>query len=631
MNERDYRYRMLADIEVIRYRLQLVHRSIDRHKAITGLKASIVRIDGIEYLSEFDENTSRDSIVIDISSHSLHTDKRRKPGSFVEVSIHQHTPTFTPHLSISTSSTNQAITALIGRHCRSLAWVRSGDRFSLAVAFEDLLDCSLEDAKAALALAADSDGIEYCISIGDERLHTIDDRTTISFDDRVLVSSKNPQLDLDLDLDGRGHIFHSPHPLCTSHLLASVYPSLTTMDERLLTGPPIHRRLLLLNATRMSERSIFYHSPDPSVDGCVDLTAHYPAYLAHVNKLVHAIDDQLAIAALDDENEHLVDRLVRGQPVSREELRALLGKTSTKGEQLAIPQVQWADVGGLEDAKKEIRDTITLTQSFKHLLSPVLGRRSGILFYGPPGTGKTLLAKCIANECGLRFISVKGPELLNMYVGESEKNIREIFEKARLSAPSIVFFDEIDSLLPRRGNSTDSSSVSDRMIAQFLTEMDACMHAGNIYVIGATNRPDLLDPSIMQPGRFDVSIYLGIDNDPATRIKVLRSQTRKMQVRCSFEEVEKLLPQNFTGADIFSFTSTAYTAAMNRLMDRFSEATRQLSARDCRKFIEAIPAAERAVVLTMADFEAAAQQVKRSVSDKEIEAYEAMRQGKSRN
>lgn len=123
------------------------------------------------------------------------------------------------------------------------------------------------------------------------------------------------------------------------------------------------------------------------------------------------------------------------------EIDQILNKESKKTkkeepENLAIPDVRWDDVGGLEEAKKEIRETISLTQNYKHLLNPLLGRRSGILFYGPPGTGKTLLAKCIANECGLKFISVKGPELLNMYVGESEKNVREIFEKARENSPS---------------------------------------------------------------------------------------------------------------------------------------------------------------------------------------------------
>lgn len=121
-------------------------------------------------------------------------------------------------------------------------------------------------------------------------------------------------------------------------------------------------------------------------------------------------------------------------------LKDLKDKAGTPGSDSAsgIPDIRWEDVGGLEEAKKEIRQTIGLTQNYKHLLNPVLGRRAGILFYGPPGTGKTLLAKCIANECGLNFISVKGPELLNMYVGESEKNVREVFEKAKQQAPSKI-------------------------------------------------------------------------------------------------------------------------------------------------------------------------------------------------
>ena len=146
-------------------------------------------------------------------------------------------------------------------------------------------------------------------------------------------------------------------------------------------------------------------------------------------------------------------------------------------EKPSIPTVTWDDVGGLEKAKKEIRETIILTEKYSHLLNSKLGRRTGILFYGPPGTGKTLLAKCIANECGLNFVSVKGPELLNMYVGESEKNVRKVFERARRNQPSVLFFDEIDSLLPKRGNSMDSSAVTDRLVAQFLTEMDLCMNS----------------------------------------------------------------------------------------------------------------------------------------------------------
>ena len=128
--------------------------------------------------------------------------------------------------------------------------------------------------------------------------------------------------------------------------------------------------------------------------------------------------------------------------------------------------------------------------------------RGGLLLYGPPGTGKTLLAKAIATECKMNFISIKGPEMLNMYVGESEKNIWEIFEKAWDKSPCILFFDELDSLAPARGKSSDSNSVMDRIVAQLLTEIDS-LSQQKVYVIGATNRPDLLDSALLWPGRFD--------------------------------------------------------------------------------------------------------------------------------
>lgn len=176
--------------------------------------------------------------------------------------------------------------------------------------------------------------------------------------------------------------------------------------------------------------------------------------------------------------QNLLISIVREDKESIEAMLKSQKSSKSKNDALpSIPNVSWDDVGGLEDAKKQIRETITLTEKYSHLSNPKLGRRTGILFYGPPGTGKTLLAKCIAKECNLNFISVKGPELLNMYVGESEKNVREVFQKARDFAPSILFFDEIDSLLPARGNSQDSGAVTDRLVAQFLTEMDICMNS----------------------------------------------------------------------------------------------------------------------------------------------------------
>jgi peroxin-6 len=158
-------------------------------------------------------------------------------------------------------------------------------------------------------------------------------------------------------------------------------------------------------------------------------------------------------------------------------------------------------------------------------------KRSGILFYGPPGTGKTLLAKAIATEYSLNFFSVKGPELLNMYIGESEANVRRVFQRARDARPCVVFFDELDSVAPKRGNQGDSGGVMDRIVSQLLAELDGMSggedNGGGVFVIGATNRPDLLDPALLRPGRFDKMLYLGVSDTHEKQLTILQALTRK--------------------------------------------------------------------------------------------------------
>jgi SpoVK/Ycf46/Vps4 family AAA+-type ATPase len=193
-----------------------------------------------------------------------------------------------------------------------------------------------------------------------------------------------------------------------------------------------------------------------------------------------------------------------------------------------IPNVKWDDVGGLGDVKKEIMDMIQLPIDHPELFSEGMRQRSGILFYGPPGTGKTLLAKAVATECSLNFVSVKGPELLNMYIGESEKNVRQVFQTARDAKPCVLFFDELDSLAPARGKGSDSGGVMDRVVSQLLTEIDGLAggSGGNVFVIGATNRPDLLEPSLLRPGRFDRLLFLGICSDREAQLKIVKALTR---------------------------------------------------------------------------------------------------------
>ena len=196
-----------------------------------------------------------------------------------------------------------------------------------------------------------------------------------------------------------------------------------------------------------------------------------------------------------------------------------------------IPNVTWDDVGGLNNVKDAVQETIQLPLERPELFAKGMKKRSGILFYGPPGTGKTLLAKAIATEYSLNFFSVKGPELLNMYIGESEANVRRVFQRARDARPCVVFFDELDSVAPKRGNQGDSGGVMDRIVSQLLAELDGMSGGddggGGVFVIGATNRPDLLDQALLRPGRFDKMLYLGVSDTHDKQLTIMEALTRK--------------------------------------------------------------------------------------------------------
>ena len=235
-----------------------------------------------------------------------------------------------------------------------------------------------------------------------------------------------------------------------------------------------------------------------------------------------------------------------------------------------IPNVSWDDVGGLEHVKDAVMETIQLPLERPELFAIGMKKRSGILFYGPPGTGKTLLAKAIATEFSLNFFSVKGPELLNMYIGESEANVRRVFQRARDARPCVVFFDELDSVAPKRGNQGDSGGVMDRIVSQLLAELDGMSDGdeggGGVFVIGATNRPDLLDSSLLRPGRFDKMLYLGVSDTHGKQLTILEALTRKftMHPETSLRRVAGTLPFTYTGADLYALCSDAMLKAITR-------------------------------------------------------------------
>ncbi|KAG6891139.1 hypothetical protein C0992_010127 [Termitomyces sp. T32_za158] len=234
-----------------------------------------------------------------------------------------------------------------------------------------------------------------------------------------------------------------------------------------------------------------------------------------------------------------------------------------------IPNVTWDDVGGLAHVKADILDTIQLPLEHPELFSDGLKKRSGILLYGPPGTGKTLLAKAVATSCSLNFFSVKGPELLNMYIGESEANVRRVFQRARDAKPCVIFFDELDSVAPKRGNQGDSGGVMDRIVSQLLAELDGMSTSkggADVFVIGATNRPDLLDPALLRPGRFDRMLYLGVSETHEAQQNILEALTRKFQLASDLDlyQVAEQCPFNYTGADFYALCSDAMLNAMSR-------------------------------------------------------------------
>ncbi|MFZ2148497.1 MAG: CDC48 family AAA ATPase [Sedimentisphaerales bacterium] len=191
-----------------------------------------------------------------------------------------------------------------------------------------------------------------------------------------------------------------------------------------------------------------------------------------------------------------------------------------------VPDVKWSDVGGLEDIKQELKEAIEWPLKYPDVFKKAnTNPPKGILLYGKPGTGKTLLAKAVANESGVNFISIKGPQLISRYVGESERGVREIFRKAKHAAPTILFLDEIDSLIPRRGSSSTDAHVTERVISQFLSEMDGIEELKGVVVLAATNRLDLVDPAILRSGRFDLLFELPLP-DEKTREEIFKIHTK---------------------------------------------------------------------------------------------------------
>ena len=331
---------------------------------------------------------------------------------------------------------------------------------------------------------------------------------------------------------------------------------------------------------------------------------------------------------IDIEEDTIDAEVLAAMAVNMDHFKFALGASnpsSLRETVVEVPNITWNDIGGLVDVKAELRELVQYPiehpEKFEKFgMSP----SRGVLFYGPPGCGKTLLAKAVANECQANFISVKGPELLTMWFGESEANVRDTFAKARGAAPCVLFFDELDSIAQQRGGSSgDAGGAGDRVMNQLLTEMDGVGSKKNVFVIGATNRPDIIDAALMRPGRLDQLVYIPMP-DYESRLSILRSVLRKTPINKDVD-LQYLAAQTekFTGADLTEICQRAAKLAIRediqRSMER--EQAREEAERDGQEVMEAEDDIDEVPEIMPLHFEEAVRNGRRSVSDRDLAQY----------
>ncbi len=271
---------------------------------------------------------------------------------------------------------------------------------------------------------------------------------------------------------------------------------------------------------------------------------------------------------IDLDEEKVSSEILQKIQITSEDFRDALKEvkpSALREVQVQIPNVSWDDVGGLDQLKEELREAVEWPIKYKEAFDYVnVETPKGILLYGPPGTGKTLIAKALAKMTESNFISIKGPELLSKWVGESEKGIREIFRKARQAAPCIIFLDEVDALVPRRSNGSSGSHVTENVVSQILTEIDGLEELHNVLIIGATNRLDIVDEALLRPGRFDRIIEVP-NPDAKGRQHIFEIHTKKKPLASDVNIIKLVeLTNSFSGAEIAAVANRAAIAALKR-------------------------------------------------------------------
>jgi transitional endoplasmic reticulum ATPase len=323
---------------------------------------------------------------------------------------------------------------------------------------------------------------------------------------------------------------------------------------------------------------------------------------------MHAIRKVIPQIKIDEEipNEVLDDLKVTNEDFG--EARKNVEPSAMREVLVEVPDVTWKQVGGLEDVKQELKEAVEWPIKYPDVFERLRTKApKGILLFGPPGTGKTLLAKAVANESECNFIAVKGPELLSKWVGESEKGVREIFRKARQASPSIIFFDEIDALVPRRGTYGGSSHVTESVVSQILTELDGMEELKNVTILAATNRPDMLDDALLRPGRLERHIYVPApDEESRKKIFEVYLGGETESILAKDVDVDALVKRTdgYVGADIEALVREAKMAAMRDFIV-------QMGSRSEQERTDAI----KNVMLTKAHFDAALTRVRGSLDE----------------
>eukprot|EP00873_Tetraselmis_striata_P013555 jgi/Tetstr1/433819/TSEL_023005.t1 len=340
---------------------------------------------------------------------------------------------------------------------------------------------------------------------------------------------------------------------------------------------------------------------------------------------LQCIREKMDLIDLDEEN--IDAEILNAMAVSNDHFKTALGisnPSALRETVVEVPNVNWEDIGGLETVKRELQETVQYPVEHPEKFEKFgMSPSKGVLFYGPPGCGKTLLAKAIANECQANFISIKGPELLTMWFGESEANVREIFDKARQSAPCVLFFDELDSIATQRGSSQgDAGGAGDRVLNQLLTEMDGMNSKKTVFIIGATNRPDIIDGALMRPGRLDQLIYIPLP-DEGSRSQIFKAVLRKSPLDPSVD-INQLVKftNGFSGADITEICQRACKYAIRESIERDIEKERRQAENPdlMEDDVDEVPC------ITRAHFEESMKFARRSVSDADIRKYQAFAQ-----